>query len=102
MKDKIQSIILDVIEEINEDLGRAQKVAVDRGADAPIFGKNGALDSLSLVSLVVAVEQAINDELNVNVSLADNRAMSQKSSPFRTVGTLTDYAWRQIEQAGDA
>jgi D-alanine--poly(phosphoribitol) ligase subunit 2 len=61
-------------------------------ADTPLFGRDGILDSMGLVTLVVAVEQAIDDELGVGVSLADARALSQRASPYRTVGTLADYA----------
>jgi acyl carrier protein len=61
-------------------------------ADTPLFGREGILDSMGLVSLVVAVEQAIEDELGVSVSLADARALSQKASPYRTVGALAEYA----------
>jgi acyl carrier protein len=61
-------------------------------ADTPLFGRDGLLDSMGLVTLVVAVEQAIEDELGVSVSLADARALSQKASPYRTVGALADYA----------
>ena len=60
--------------------------------DTPLFGREGFLDSMGLVTCVVAVEQAIEDELGVSVSLADDRALSQRTSPYRTVGTLADYA----------
>ena len=48
------------------------------------------LDSMGLVTLVVGVEQAIEDELGVSVSLADARALSQRNSPYRTVGSLAN------------
>lgn len=60
--------------------------------DTPLFGKGGLLDSMALVRLVVAVEQAIEDAYDVSVALADERAMSQTRSPYRTVGALADYA----------
>jgi acyl carrier protein len=65
----------------------------------PLFGRQGMLDSLGLVALVVAVEQAIQDEYGVNVNLADERALSQRHSPFRTIGALADYAERLIDGA---
>ena len=37
------------------------------------------------------VEQQINDQLNTSIAIADERAMSQSRSPFRTAGTLADY-----------
>ena len=56
-----------------------------------LFGGNSKLDSLGLVNLIVAVEQNIEDEFDITITLADERSMSQKHSPFRTVGSLVDY-----------
>jgi len=89
--------MLDVADELNETL--PQKIAVDRGADAPLYGRDGVLDSLALVSFVAAAEQAIEERFGVTVSLADERAVSQKSSPFRTIGTLVEYV---LQQSGGA
>jgi len=59
--------------------------------DTTIYGNDSRLDSLGLINLIVAVEQNIEDEFDVTITLADDRAMSQKRSPFNTVGTLTNY-----------
>jgi acyl carrier protein len=59
--------------------------------DTRLFGSRGLLDSLGLVSVVLDVEQQINDQLNTSISIADERAMSQSRSPFRSVGSLADY-----------
>ncbi len=67
------------------------------GRDSPLFGPNGLLDSVGLVSVVLAVEQEIAERLGCTVALADDRALSQRNSPFRTVGSLADYAVQQIE-----
>ena len=56
-----------------------------------IYGDNSPLDSLALVSLIVAVEQNIEDKFDISITLADERAMSLENSPFRTVGSLADY-----------
>lgn len=60
-------------------------------ADTRLFGGNSPLDSTALVSLIVEVEQQVNDKTGGNVVIADDRAMSQSRSPFRTVGSLADY-----------
>jgi acyl carrier protein len=59
--------------------------------DQRLYGKDGALDSLGVVNLIVAVEEAVEDELGELITLADERAMSQKRSPFRSIETLVDY-----------
>ena len=60
-------------------------------ADTTIVGPSAALDSLGVVSLIVEIEQRLEVEHDVSITLASDRAMSQRSSPFRTVGVLADY-----------
>ena len=59
--------------------------------DTPIFGRGSNIDSLGLVTLLVNIEQKIEDEMNVNITIADAGAMSQKNSPFKTIKSLTDF-----------
>jgi acyl carrier protein len=86
---KILALITPIANEFNEQL--EFKIDLERGGDAPLFGHDGVLDSLGLVSFVVAVEQAIESELGVTLTVADEKAMSQKHSPFRTIGALANY-----------
>jgi acyl carrier protein len=77
----------------------AQDFAVTAERNAPatidestrLFGGSGFLDSVGLVSLVLDVEQQVNDRWGLSLSLADDRAVSQQRSPFRSVGSLADY-----------
>ena len=59
--------------------------------DTVLVGKDAVLDSLGLVSLIVEVEQRLEGGHGVSVTLANDKAMSQKNSPFRTVAVLTDH-----------
>ena len=85
----IENLIINAVKEINEQLSQEQQLA--RSTKTVLFGKDGRLDSLGLVTLLVIIEQNIEDEFDVIITLADERAMSQKRSPFRTIGTLADY-----------
>ena len=89
IKTQIEHLIFQAIEEINKQLPKDRKIIPL--SETELFGSDSKLDSLGLVNLVVAVEQNIEDEFDVTITLADERAMSQQTSPFRTVGTLTDY-----------
>ena len=89
MKKKIINTIINSIMEINQSLDN--KIIVKDNSDAQLYGKKGQLDSLGLINLLVATEQNIEDVFEVTITIADERAMSQKHSPFRTVGTLADY-----------
>lgn len=59
--------------------------------DTVLVGKDAALDSLGVVSLIVEVEQRLEAEHSISVILANDKAMSQRNSPFRTVGVLTEH-----------
>ena len=63
-----------------------------------LFGKGGQLDSLDLVSFIVEVEQEIEQEFNIPIVLADERALSQRHSPFMTLGALAEYVSQLIEE----
>ena len=64
--------------------------------ETPLFGRHGILDSLGLVHLIVLVEDRVADLFGVNVTLADDKALSEQRSPFRTVGSLTDYVVKRL------
>ena len=89
MREKIQQSIYNSIDSLNTQLPVEEHI--EKSNDTTLFGSGSKLDSLDLINLVVAVEQNIEDEFDVTITLADERAMSQETSPFRTVGTLTDY-----------
>jgi acyl carrier protein len=68
-----------------------------------LIGHEAVLDSMGLVSLLLDIEQSISEQFDVVIIIADERAMSQKRSPFRSVESLTDYVLdlvkEQIERA---
>lgn len=68
--------------------------------DTFLIGQSAVLDSMGLVTAILEIEQRLADEHEIIVVLADERAMSQKNSPFRSVRSLTDYVLQQI--AGQA
>lgn len=82
-------LINEAVTELNENLD--EQVNLDLGEEAPLYGKDGSLDSLSLVSLILLVEERVQDTFGRPVAIVDDRAMSQFRSPFRNVGTLADY-----------
>jgi acyl carrier protein len=76
-----------VVQEMSGELG--YEALVNPEPDTPLYGNSG-VDSLSLVSIVAGVERAAEDRFQRRVVLADERAMSRLSSPYRTVGTLAE------------
>jgi D-alanine--poly(phosphoribitol) ligase subunit 2 len=93
--ERIQSVVLTALDEVNQQLPPTNQFKLS--ADTVLFGRGGVLDSLGLVNLIVAVEQRLEDELGMTLVLADEKAMAQKNSPFRTVATLVDYILQQMD-----
>ena len=87
--DQIMEAIFSAIDDVNQLLPKEQRLEKD--LDAGLYGEIGKLDSLGLINLIVATEERIEEFFGVLVSLADERAMSKKDSPFRTVGTLLNH-----------
>jgi len=56
-----------------------------------IVGPESVIDSIGVVSLIVDIEQRLEMEHGVSLTLANDRAMSQRNSPFRTPSVLADH-----------
>jgi acyl carrier protein len=89
MKEKILPIIYAALKDAGEELGKPELSRP--GPETHLYGRSGLLDSLALVNLLADIEQRVADDLGKAITLADERAMSQKRSPFATAGTLADY-----------
>jgi hypothetical protein len=53
---------------------------------------------MNLVHLIVAVEERVENEFGVAVTLADERALSMRNSPFATIGSLSAYVSSLLER----
>lgn len=95
-QDKINQILFEVLDEINLELPSNRQLA--KSLETVLFGKSGLLDSLGLVNFIVAAEEKIEETLGETVTLADERAMSHKNNPFKTVGSLVDYIAMLLEE----
>jgi acyl carrier protein len=58
--------------------------------DTALYGEGGALDSMALVNLIADIEEALSEKFNLSIALADEKAMSARNSPYRSVCSLTD------------
>ena len=91
---QVVELIIDNVNQLKDTQGLKAPARLDSAT--ALFGGDGFLDSMALVTLVVAVEQAIEEKFGTNVSLADPGAMSQEHSPYRTIGALADYALQRL------
>ena len=87
--EQVEEMILAALADVNDELPDDEKVEIT--PRTPLFGADAQIDSLSLVSLIVDVETALNVDHDLPVSLTDDRAMTREISPFDDVQTLKDY-----------
>ncbi len=93
--ESIRALINQAIESANEL--RSEDQHVSRDANATLFGPDGQLDSMSLVALLLDIEEAFLDR-DIEISLSDDRAMSESQSPFRSIKTLEAYISRLLQE----
>jgi hypothetical protein len=95
-REKIINLLLSTLEvhfdEINESVDLTERENIK------LFGGDGLLDSIGLVSFVVEVEERLEDEFEVSVVLADEKAMSRRTSPFARISYLADYILEVVNE----
>jgi acyl carrier protein len=95
MRATVFRLVEKAIDELNQELeyGEFEKIS----EDTRLLGGDTGLDSLSLVALIVAIEEDVQEAFGRPVTLADERAMSRKNSPYRSVGALVDFIVELLE-----
>lgn len=88
-REEINRFVLDTFKQVINDTDKSIEVEPD-GTTA-LMGPNSPFDSIDLVTFIVALEQTLEDDWNVSIILADDRAMSQTVSPFKSIGSISDY-----------
>ena len=91
---KVLELVLEAVNEVGEDQGC--DALIEATEETQLFGEH--LDSMGIVFLITDLEQKISEELDVDLVLADERAMSQNTSPFRNVKTLAKYVTTLIAE----
>lgn len=88
-----EAAVLDAIckalNSLNQERAPAEQISI--GPDTCLFGEGSALDSLSLVSVIVDLEMLVSDQFGKSISLTDDRAMSRTPVPFVNVTALKTY-----------
>lgn len=73
---------------------------IPRDPQAVLFGESGALDSLGLVNYIVLVEEKLESRLGRPLALATEKAMSRRSSPFRSLEALSVFIGEMAAEGG--
>src|SRR5262245_33829083 len=87
--ENIRAAIYRAVDWINGELPPDRQLI--KAPEARLVGSHSVLDSMHLVSLIVTIEREVEDTFGMELTLADERALSMKASPFRSIQALADY-----------
>lgn len=88
-REQALTMVLRRLAALGRELGKPALEKAD--AHTRLFGEAAALDSIGLVTLIADLEEDIRRATGRDVVLADERAMSRLTSPFRRAGLLADH-----------
>lgn len=89
-QEKVEELVYEVVKDINKNLLRKQ--GTKEFKDIPL---QESLDSLSMVNLVVSLEETIRRQFGISISLVGSD--TGDSGLFETAGSLIDYICSQLE-----
>ena len=92
----VLAAVLEAVAEYNEQLDEDHKLELT--PETRLLGKSSKLDSFGLVNLIIVVEEKFLDKFDKSITLADERAISQENSPFRSVQSLAEYAYTLLSE----
>ena len=92
---KIESFIIDKITEYSSD----NDIEISSvSSDTRLIGSSGVFDSMDLVNFIVELEENIEESFDIEISLADEKAMSRRTSPFVNVKSLSTYIIERMNE----
>ena len=97
MKSKIENIIKQAVEELNEQKDADNQLKYD--PETRLIGRHAEIDSMEFVTLVSIIEELVGDEFDKDIRIVSDKAFSRERSPFYSIGTLTDFVVELVEAA---
>lgn len=85
--EQINGLVLEALQELNND--RPDPFTISD--DTKLLGKNGVLDSMDLVNLTAEIEERLSDEMDIDITIASEKAFSRKKSPFYNINSLSSF-----------
>lgn len=96
-RESVSRLVASAIEQTNATLPGAAQLSM---APATLLtGDGGALSSLDLISLILAVEEKVNEAFGTQVLLFDEALIADPNGPFRTVGDLVTHVHALVQKA---
>jgi D-alanine--poly(phosphoribitol) ligase subunit 2 len=94
-RERALRIVYDTIDIVNQQLPAAKRLR--KSPETVILGTGGSLDSLGIITFVIALEEKVGETFGTSIQLLDEQ-MLVEDSPFHQVGSLADYITTRVER----
>jgi len=91
---QVTDLVYTVIDEINRQRPATDKLV--KSQKTLLTGSDAALDSLGLITFILSVEQKIQEQFNLQISLSNENIIQSNNGPLRSVGSLIKYITEKI------
>ncbi len=88
--DRVLEFLLETLDALKKESEIPEDVTLD--GEFPLIGESAVMDSRSLVVLLLALEDFIDEQYSATFDWTTDKAMSARHSPFRTPHTLAEFA----------
>lgn len=88
--EEFTTVVLDIIGHALRDFSGEDNVLTP-SHETVLFGEGAIVDSLTLVTIIVDIEEAALSQFGVLLALTDDEAVFREPSPYETVGNLLTY-----------
>jgi len=82
-------LVYKAVDEVNAQ--NPSSPPVEKSPETRLLDSQGGVDSLTLVNLVVAIEQIVFDETGQSIALADESIFSSSDNPLKSIGSLASH-----------
>lgn len=83
---EILALAYEAIDEVNRQLPPDNRI--EKSPTTPLLGDGSTLDSLSLISFLVAFEEALEEAHGIRHDLLDDRFLGDPSGPLMSIESL--------------
>ncbi|MBT6439581.1 MAG: hypothetical protein HOK72_07720 [Flavobacteriales bacterium] len=91
---EVLEVVYECIDEVNRMLPAKSKL--DKTMETVLVGDGGSLDSLSLINLLVGLEEALKLKFGIECFLLDESLLVEPNGPFQSIGHLSEWIASRI------
>jgi len=95
MNEKVKAAIYSAIDEINKQLPNENRL--DKSLDTVVIGPESKIDSLGIVNLIVTIEENIEENCAIAISLTEDTTIFAEDNQSQTVASLCEEIGKMLE-----